>query len=233
MGGVLVYQRDAAGTSDILESSSSVCVVSREREARELLSGKRYELILIHLEPDDCSGMDLAVFVRGIPGYSLTPIIFLAWDNRYEYRAFHEIHCYDYLLKPLGMTDFVKILYPYVQGNRFLSEEEELFCRIRGRTYRIRVEDILYVQCGNRGVDIHTVYGVLRVPYMNLAYFTEHFPRLMIQCHRSAAVNRTYVDKIDFRQNRIVLWRGERVGIGRKYMASVRDVFKNESAPLR
>lgn len=224
MGRVFIFQRDAVETTEFSRAYSAVDVYSDRTEAEDTLRSRQYQLILIHLERESDEGMELAALIRGIPGYSLTPIIFLAKDRGCEQRAFHEIHCYDYLLKPLRKEEIIKILYPFVQQECCDDRIRKMTFRLQGKTYVVDAKDVLYMQCANRCVHVYTVYGTLVVPYLKFQEFIEGYPDVMVQCHRSAAVNRNFVKTVDYRHKRIEL-RGGQVDIGRGYIQRLREEF--------
>jgi DNA-binding LytR/AlgR family response regulator len=219
---IMIYQKEPE--ENLGGMSGRICFVSDMGEAAECLLKEKFRLILIHLEKEAADGLKLAAFIRDIPGYFLTPIIFLAWDDRYQYSALHDIHCYDYLVKPIQDSEVIKILYPFLQQSFAVSEEQQMSFRVRGSIYVVNIKDVIYMQCGNRNVDVYTTKGLLQVPYLNFRDTLCKYSHYMIRCHRSTAVNRMFVKRIDYPRKIIELW-GEKVEMGREYVNNVRHAF--------
>lgn len=223
MGEVLIFQesgREEEGT--VL--SELLSIVTEEKEAEKALLCHPYRLILIHLEEDDEAGMQLAFFIRGIPRYYLTPILFLAKSHKYEKQAFHDIHCYDYLIKPIRQEDIIKIIYPLLTQIFTEKEESKMLFRIHGITHLVNIHDIIYMESGNRCVTVHTTGTTLEVPYLRLSHCLAKYGNVFVRCHRSILVNRSFVRRIDY-NNRYIELAGGTVDIGRHYQKDVRREF--------
>ncbi len=217
MGDILIYQK----TKNNMSKHTWLSVVSTWKETEMILRGKHVSLILIHLEKEDDSGMHLALKIREMRGCYFTPIIFLAGDDSFLEEAFHTIHCYDYIIKPFCEADLIRVIYPFIHLNYIEPEVSQLSFRIHGRSYIVNVDDIIYMQCVNRNVEVHTVNGVLEVPYLNLKKCLGRCSNELIQCHRSIVVNRMYIREVDFVNKKIELM-GTKVEIGRHFLGKIR-----------
>ena len=196
--------------------------------AKEILCHQKYCLILIDLVAQPEEGMELARFIRGLPGHYLTPIVFLAENFQYERQAFHEIHCYDYLIKPICKEDIIQIIYLYL--TRLFPEKkgEIMRFRIHGATYLVNIKDIIYMETMNRSVFVHMTAGkIIEVPYLKLQDCVKEHGDTFIQCHRSILVNRDYVRGIDGLRRRLELAGcPDRVEIGRTFEQKIRQEFE-------
>ncbi len=226
MNDVLIYQREDGLTGEE-NSYANLVILSDWKKIYGCLKNRTFCLILIHLEKKDRAGMELASRIREIPEYYFIPIIFLAWDDEYREEAFYSIHCYDYLIRPITTKDMVRIMDPFIHQMYLEQEHRQVTFKIRGNRYVVNMDDILYMQCGNREVEIVTKKGALRVPYLNLKEFLCKYPDCMIRCHRSAAFNRRYLKKLNFRDRVIELW-GAKVDMGREYTKPLREIFKGD-----
>lgn len=223
MGGILVYQREERKEPVPGEQSGQIIIVSEAEQAVRILEEDHYQMVMIHLDQKG-SGFALASMVRGIPGYELTPVLFLATDRRHEKRAFYEYHCYDYLVKPIRKEEVIKILYPYLVQCHEENRKNWMRVRVHGVTRRILICDILYMESINRSVDIHMRNGVLNIPYLQLKQCLKKYEDIFIQCHRSILVNRNFVRGIDYRDKKVEL-PGCQVDIGRQYETGLRREF--------
>lgn len=223
MEGILVYQK-----GDLMDSGSmlfrQMVFVSEPEQAGQLLEKNQYQMVMIHLDAGGEDGWQVASLVRGMPGYSLTPIVFLARDRRYERQAFYEYHCYDYLVKPIRQEEIIKLVYPFLAQLFAREREERMRIKTDGVTRLIPVRDILYIESNNRCVWIHTEKEVLAVPYLSLQHCRMEHPEVFVQCHRSILVNRRFVKRVDYRGKEIRL-PGCRVEIGQRYEEGLHREF--------
>lgn len=201
-------------------------------EARRALLCQNFPVILIHLDRRESDGRKLAEYIREIPRYYLTPIIFIARDNQYEKWAFHKIHCYDYLIKPVSGEKMLKIICPLVSSKQGKENgEEKVLFQCGDKAVSVDVQDIVYLVADNRYVQVHTVKEMLLVPYLCLNRFAGQYERYFVQCHRAVVVNRSFVNRIDY-TSRIVYVPGAELDMGRSYLKYIRKEFDSRYASL-
>lgn len=93
--------------------------------------------------------------------------------------------------------------------------------------YIIPAENIIYMEVENRILYIHTKHSLWEVPYLSIKECMRQCQGVFCRCHKSVAVNPTYVKGIDYVNKKIFLTIGE-TSIGRKYIPSLREMnFKN------
>ena len=224
MGGILIYQKDICEDPEMAALFHQLVFASEPEQAGDLLENNDYRMVMIHLEPEEKDGWQVASLVRGMPGYSLTPIVFLAEDRRHERRAFYEYHCYDYLVKPIQQEEIIKVVYPFLIQLWMKERTGEMRVRSEGVTRLIPLCDILYIESINRSVLFHTTKGILTVPYLTLKRCQMEHAGVFVQCHRSFLVNRNYVKRVDYRKKEIEL-PGCLVEIGSRYEGAVHQEF--------
>lgn len=227
MAGVLVFSKDTESYRGLKEYlQSDLALVSDAGEAKDILQQQNIKAALIDLEEQEKDGFELAAYLRGIHRYYLLPVIFLAADRSYEQMAFHEIHCFDYVTKPVRMEQMMEIL-NLISGRLDPScIPKGLVLRVKDGIYRVDMSDLVYVEILNRNLMVHTIFDVLVFPYRRLGECIDQGRGELIQCHRAIAVNRTYVERLDY-TNRLVILKEEMgtVVMGRKYMHNLREQF--------
>ena len=201
-------------------------------EAKRALLYHRFPVILIHIGRKESDGIKLAEYIREIPRYYLTPIIFIAKDKQHEKWAFHQIHCYDYLIKPVSGEKMLKIICPLVSSEPGEENgEEKVLFQCGDKTVSVDVQDIIYLVSDNRYVQVHTVKEMFSVPYLCLNRFAGQYERYFVQCHRAVVVNRSFVSGVDF-TSRIVSVPGAELDMGRSYVKYIRKEFDGRYASL-
>lgn len=90
-------------------------------------------------------------------------------------------------------------------------------------------EDIVYVECINHILNIHTIQGdLLSIPYVTLKKFLSDVDSdEFIQCSRNTVVNRSYVLNVDV-TNRVIQLKNQmgNVEIGVMYKKGLKEIFK-------
>lgn len=193
-------------------------------DAKRALLSHTYQVILIHLDGEEKPGRKLAEYVREIPRYFLTPILFFASDKQYEEWAFHRIHCYDYLIKPISGEKLLQIVMPLTSASEMEQGEEQISFRCSGTVRTADICDIVYLMADNRFVRVHTIRDVFYVPYLCLSRFAGQYEEHFVQCHRAVVVNRSYIRGIDYTKGTVTV-PGAVLDMGRGYYKYMRKEF--------
>lgn len=198
--------------------------VSRLEQAKERLYCCPIKAVIIDLEEQERDGFLLAAYLRGIYRYYLLPLIFLAVDCRYEQTAFHDFHCFDYMIKPLPAEKLTGILNLICGKTDSSWLPKGLVLRVRGGIHRVEITDIVYLEILNRNLIVHTIYDERHFPYRRLRECIDQGGGDLVQCHRSIVVNCAYVERLDYAGRQVLLKREMgAVAMGRKYMEELRE----------
>lgn len=226
MAEILIFGKNNTFPVGAMSERHELCVTTRMAEAKKRLVSEEFALIIIDLEDREKSGMDLARFVRQIPRQCMTPILFFSRDRRMEKKAFHEIHCYDYFLKPIDMEDIIQILYLCMRRITIRKKNNTIVFSVGSDRYPVLREDILYLENVPRNVIVHTLSMDLTVPYLKLADFVGQYGAGFVQIHRSIVVNLNKIRCVDYSKALIELREtGEQLSIGRTYLPVIRKLF--------
>ena len=227
MAEVLVFSKHIEAYRGLKEYlQPDIALVNNAGRAKDMLRQQYIKAVLIDLEGQEKEGFELAFYLRGIHRYYLLPLIFLAEDRAYEEMAFHEIHCFDYVTKPVLMDQMIEILNLLSGRLDPACIPKGLVLRVKEGVYRVAMSEVVYVEILNRNLIIHTLFDVLSFPYRRLGECIDQGRGELIQCHRAIAVNRAYVERLDY-MKRLVILRDElgTVMMGRKYIHNLREQF--------
>ncbi len=134
------------------------------------------------------------------------------------------------LLKPLshdmiekGIQELFNVLKPDTldKGDVFVFEDEK-------EKRRLPYAQILYFEARNRRVYIRVQnkeYGI----YGSLEALEEVLPEQFKRCHRSFIVNTSYIGKVWYSKNSILLKNDEEVPLSRSYKTVIKEAVNNES----
>ncbi|MCH5252714.1 MAG: LytTR family transcriptional regulator DNA-binding domain-containing protein [Lachnospiraceae bacterium] len=225
MAEILVFQKGQKSLQKKKYGRVLKIVTEKERAKQELFR-QTYRMILIDLEGIEEIGIEFAFFIRGIKQYFQTPILFFARDNTYEQLAFHRIHCYDFMLKPISRRDMYQILCLYLIKHEITEDKKRIPIPIQGSIYLINIQDILYMESLNRHIYVHLKYQTLEVPYRKMCECIAFDKERFVQCQRSFVVNRDYIYRLDYAMHCIELREGlGKIPMGRKYEKELRREF--------
>ncbi len=197
-------------------------------EAKEYIRSHEVKAFLIDLlQQEEEAGLSLAHYIREIQKYVMTPMIFLAMDGKCREQAYKEFRCYDYLNKavsPSWLRDTLIIMCEKMDPDFF---PQGIYVHLKSGSHRFEIKNILYVEILNKQLVLHTHYNVYHFPYRPIRQFIDQARGELVQCHRSMAVNRKFVERIDY-QERVIYLRDQKdriqkVLLGPKYMQGIRN----------
>lgn len=204
---------------EIIETGSGI-------KAYEILKDKYIDAFFIDIQLEDYCGIDLANEIRKIKHYKFVPIVFITGIASREMIAFHEVHCYDYIIKPFSKIKLkevlVSILVDYV--NKKVDEEIKIEIEYKGIKQFINTSDILFVEVKNRKILITTKYEEISYKHIALTTFYKTLPEYFFQVHQSFIINGNLIKKCDFVQ-KIIQLNGSQVDIpiGIKYVNTLKE----------
>ena len=174
-------------------------------EAITFLQDNEIDLMFVDIDMPDLSGMDFVKSLKNPP-----KVIFTTAYSEYAIEGF-KVDAVDYLLKPIGYTDFLKAaekakerIKPKVEENTQIeSNDNFLFIKSEYKILRINLSDIKYIESMSEYVRIHLLSEKPVMALMSLKKMEGFLPDSgFMRVHRSFIVNLTKVNTIE--RNRIV-----------------------------
>lgn len=212
------------------EYSDEFCIhmASSYQEAKDLLNTDvRYGLFLLDVnlsgdDKEDIGGLVFAKEIRDRFYYTFTPIVMITAIGAMEMRAYREIHCYQYIMKPFERKQVEEVLTKVLEKEKN-EKPQTLNVKKDGINYQIQCDEIQYIEAVPRGCALHMKKETWKVPYVTLTQMLKKIPdEMFVQCHRMFAVNVNEVEYYD-KVNRIVKIKNcqDVVEIGVTYKAEV------------
>ncbi|MCC5908927.1 MAG: response regulator transcription factor [Clostridiaceae bacterium] len=195
---------------EILEDlSDNITILSATslKEAYHLALTHNIDLFFIDIGLPDGSGMELAKNLRIIEKYELTWMVFLTTYTQYILKAFKQVHCYDYIIKPYKKENIISITKKLLNANLPASssnKEHYISFQMKGYILKIFIKDIVYIEVFKKNCTIYTCNDNFVVKKMPLSKINEMLPpEEFAQSHRSFLVNIYYINEIKKTDN---LW---------------------------
>lgn len=170
-----------------------------KNDSLKIASLNKIDVVFIDIHLKKSNGIEFAKEFRKMHGYKLTWIIFITTHKDYMMQAFKQVHCYDYILKPIKketIESIIKTLNSSSSLNNSYEKEYVVFNK-KDMIIKICVEDIIFIEVNVRTCTVHAKTGIYFVNRISLKSILNKINKdYIIKTHRSYAVNAYEVDKI-------------------------------------
>ena len=188
-------------------------------DAYNLLQAQQVDLILLDIEMDGMTGLELAKNL----GNKRPIIVFTTSKKEYAAEAF-ELNVADYIVKPVTPSRFMQtidkvrdILQSNVEEFK-LNDEEFIFIRDSNIVRRLKLDEILFAEAMGDYVKLHTLQKYYAI-HATLKSVEERLPVLkFIRVHRSFIVA---INKIDTIQDGAIVIYSKPVPVADAYRAAL------------
>ncbi|MCJ7690898.1 MAG: LytTR family DNA-binding domain-containing protein [Clostridiaceae bacterium] len=178
-------------------------------DALEIATAHNIGIFYIDISLKNSSGLDFAIEIRKTPKYEFSLIIFLTTHVEYISKAFKEVHCYDYILKPYDIADVMNMTKRYILNGGNVQDAQEdkrhaIFEIRKGINVKVYLDEIIFVEINLGICMIHTVNGVYKTSNSTLRNVLKRINcSNIIQCHKSFIVNVKQIKKIQNIDNKL------------------------------
>ena len=205
-------------------------------DALVIATAYNIDVFYLDISLKNSSGLDFAIEIRKTPKYEFSLIIFLTTHVEYISKAFKEVHCYDYILKPYDIADLMNMTKRYILNGGNVQDDPEdkrhaIFEIRKGINVKVYVDEIIFVEINLGICMIHTVNGVYKTSNTTLRNVLKRINcSNIIQCHKSFIVNVKQIKKIQNIDNKL----GEiyfedydkNALLGYKYKKTIMELFQ-------
>lgn len=198
-------------------------------EAIDIMKSNLIEAFFLDIQLDDGNGIELAKKIRSMNQYKFAPIIFLTAVATKEMEAFHDIHSYDYLIKPYSRERLEKVMKPILldypaDGNQV--EEEILRLDFKGIFLNVKMSDVEYIESRNRRIWIMTDKEEIKYKVMPIRWFLDLLNDDFIRVHQSFIVNVKAVGAVDLKDQLMTIsGRRRKIPVGTSYKKTIVEVL--------
>lgn len=183
------------------------------------------DINLNEADTEDYAGLDFAMKIRSMPQYAFTPIMMVTSLAHLELKAYRELHCYQYIVKPYQEEEIQKLIRKVLFRTGEVSEPSVLIKK-EGINYKLLCKDIIAIKAIPRGVDIVLSKETMSVHYITIKQLLEKLPQgIFLQCHRMFVVNRNHIDYVDIVNGLIHMKNGMEAEIGVTYKTKIKEAL--------
>ena len=192
------------------------------------LQDNKVDLILIDINMPDLNGLEFVKSLQNAP-----KIIFTTAHSEYAIDGF-KVDAVDYLLKPIGYSDFLKAaikvrerLNIKTEDENVQSNDEFLFIKSEYKILRINFSDIKYIESMQEYLKLHLENQQPVMTLMSMKKLESYLPTTkFMRVHRSFIVNLSKITRIE--RNRIVFDNKVYIPVSEQYKEQFQD-FLNKN----
>ena len=214
-------------SSDIMLVPVSTLEDARKalQEAKEPFHVFMLDINLQEKDTEDTSGLIFAGEIRKIRQYAFTPIVMITSLASLELKAYRELHCYQYIIKPYQEEEIQRLIHKVLFQTGEASEPSVLIKK-EGINYKLFCKDIICIRARPRGVSIVLANEEMKVLYLTIKQLMEKLPQeQFLQCHRMFVVNRDYIDYVDLVNGIVHMKNGTEAEIGVTYKSKIKEAL--------
>jgi two-component system response regulator LytT len=207
MKNVLIFEvnQQLAGQSSQLIAASfpelSCCICTSAKEAHEQALIDYRSVIVINLDLPDGEGLQFALWLRKIPVYRQTPIIFVAASVEFSVAAINQVKCLNYILWPNLAAELPRAIaeaLTLLVAGVYTAESDYINLSTKGARFKIKLADIIYIEINNKVAAIVTTEHSFQLKRVSLQLIEDQLPEMMFQqCHRSYIVNIAFISSVE------------------------------------
>ena len=174
-----------------VDAITSVTITNSGFESVNLISQKKFDLILLDYDLPDINGKEILELI-----HTDSSVIMITANKTFASESYAYEHVVDYLVKPIDFARFVKAIQKaqkYVQLNA--GTTEGLFVKDGNRLVKVRIDQVLFVKSAANYVEIILPEKKL-MTLMTLKELKNKLPSYFQQVHRSFIVNVNKIDSI-------------------------------------
>ena len=158
--------------------------------------GQGYELVFLDIKLGGQSGIDVGHYIRR--RHLHTALVYIAWEASYALDLF-DVHPLHFLIKPLMPEKIEQVVNTFLKMAGQLSNV--FTYKIGHDDYKVKVQDILYLESSDRKIIIHLASGQTAAFYgaLKTLYHTQLMAHDFLFIHNAYVVNyhAIHVMKVD------------------------------------
>ena len=211
-----------ADTARYIRNDLNITITKHAKEALKYIKINHYDLFLLGMEFESCTGIELAKKIRETENHKLTPIFFIVSVPVKKFDI-SGMSCSD--IKLLPEREVRKALEVFDgETEKDDDSKNHIVLHHKGHTHVINKDEIIYIESNKGSVFIHTINKEIEVPSykFTMEKLLTELAEGFIRCHREYIVNTKYVE--EFEGTDVVKLKNVDIAlpIGRKY----KDFFK-------
>lgn len=155
-------------------------------------SGEKADIIFLDIEMETTSGIEAAQKIRETDEDTI--IIFISSHSCYIFESFR-VEALHFMIKPIDEYEFFDVFTRAIQ--KFNRTRSFLPLQKGNELYKIKIDDIVFVESYMRHIAVHTTSEVIEAVGKLSELLKALEPHGFIRIHQGFIVNMNYIKKID------------------------------------
>lgn len=175
-------------------------------------------------------GINLGTYIRSIPKYKHTPILFLTARIDQIEIALNKTHCYNYLVKPYQYETLIESIHDLLDAP-FLRDTSSIALKdINGIFFRINPENLCCIQSSSKSLILTCENGEMTTRQYTLEQLLCELPTNFCQCHKRYIINCHKVISYDKTSQIVHIGSfSNAIPIGRKYKKDFERILSDDN----
>ncbi|WP_010240485.1 LytR/AlgR family response regulator transcription factor [Clostridium arbusti] len=198
----------------MIDNKFNIYEAEDKNKSLEISKDVHIDLFFIDISLKNSSGLDLALELRKMPKYEFTWVVFLTTHVEYLTKAFKQVHCYDYIVKPYNKDQIINMVKKFSlhsqNSNNSVKEDERKFIFLdlkSGVNMKFYIDEIIFIESIMRTCIVHTIRDSYTLRKISLKKILQLINcNYIMQSHKSFLVNIKYIssiNKVDSRSSEI------------------------------
>ncbi|MBQ9058699.1 MAG: response regulator transcription factor [Atopobiaceae bacterium] len=198
----------------------SIEIVSDITRLKQVLINQTVDILFMDINiGEETSGIEFVQ--KFVSAQSSVHIIYVTGFDRYHSQVYRTPHV-GFVMKPVKEADLYEALRVALEAIE-KTREHPFLIKAKGRTKRIDPGILRYVESNRRILRLY--YGNECIEYYDkLSEFMKRLPSCFVQCHKSYAVNMSFIDELT--RTSVLLTTGEQVPVSQTRSRDVVDAFE-------
>ncbi len=177
------------------------CCQSYEHAEQAVLS-TQYDIFILDIQlsssPESFSGVTFARYIRSIPDYQNTPILFITGTSEHILKCINEIHCYNYLEKPYNKSTLIHAIENLIVTLSNPIYKNHLTIKLLNDvTTHICFSNILLIKANGHCLTFLCSNDSCTSSTYSLSSITPLLPSYFTRCHRKYIINTNFITFYD------------------------------------
>jgi len=180
--------------------------------------------VKLALEDANADGFELGRYIRLIEDYYCTPVLYLTSVFDANLEVLHDVHYYDYIMKPYTSNDILNRIQNMLIKN-ILSKDTFLVTDIHAVNHKISANDILFAHSSAHILYITTTNYIISTRKMSIHTLLKYTTPHCVRCHSRYVVNKNHINNFDSVTKTINIG-NHSLPVSKAYLSEIKDTLQ-------
>lgn len=201
------------------------------KSAHTAIALKKYDILILDIRlsqtENDFNGIHFASYLRSLPAYRTTPILFITCITHKMQMCINKLHCYSYIEKPYNQDMVINAVSSIITNQTDHSQRNCLTIKLLNDVNtHISFSDILYIEVKGHNLIFVCLEDRFTSSSYSLTSVSELLPAYFLRCHRKFILNANFMTNYD-KTNLYINIKSQSIPIGRSFKKTFEKQLEN------